>query len=277
MPEFTGRLRTPRLPSAPSSPVVGEMYFDTGTNVLYWWNGTTWISASGAGADLIYNGDFPANTPYTDGDVVIYNGIAYMCVTPTAAAPVAWPGGPTPAPTPKPAYGTTLPASPIDGQEAVLVDSITNPTYQWRFRYNAGSSSAYKWEFIGGTSAMSGVTAAEGTSSGSYVALTTAGPSFTVPRAGDYEVAFGSIIQCNQDALSQGNHSFDVAAVSVASDSWSAQFVTNRALDRASVTFEGRFYNIGSGGALVSKYKSGTTNSHTFSNRWMRVIPLRVS
>ena len=42
-------------------------------------------------------------------------------------------------------YGTTLPASPVDGQEAILVDSVTNPTYQWRFRYNAGSTSAYKW------------------------------------------------------------------------------------------------------------------------------------
>jgi hypothetical protein len=51
----------------------------------------------------------------------------------------------------KPNYGTTLPAGPVDGQEAILVDSLTNPTYQWRFRYNAGSALAYKWEFIGGT------------------------------------------------------------------------------------------------------------------------------
>jgi len=48
-------------------------------------------------------------------------------------------------------YGTTLPGSPVDGQEAILVDSTTNPTWAWRFRYNAGSSSAYKWEYIGGT------------------------------------------------------------------------------------------------------------------------------
>ena len=47
-------------------------------------------------------------------------------------------------------YGTTFPVSPADGQEAILVDSVTNPSYQWRFRYNAGSSSPYKWEFVGG-------------------------------------------------------------------------------------------------------------------------------
>ena len=45
-----------------------------------------------AGADLVYNGDFPTSTPYTDGDVVVYNGIAYLCVRPTSAAPTPWPG-----------------------------------------------------------------------------------------------------------------------------------------------------------------------------------------
>lgn len=47
MPEFPGRLRTPRLASAPSSPALGEMYFDTTTNKLFWWNGTSWIEATG--------------------------------------------------------------------------------------------------------------------------------------------------------------------------------------------------------------------------------------
>ena len=47
MPEVVGRLRTPRLSAAPASPVVGEMYYDTGTNVLYYWNGTTWLPARG--------------------------------------------------------------------------------------------------------------------------------------------------------------------------------------------------------------------------------------
>ena len=49
-----------------------------------------------------------------------------------------------------PTYGTTLPASPADGQQAIYVDSTTSPTYQWLFRYNAGSSQTDKWEFVGG-------------------------------------------------------------------------------------------------------------------------------
>lgn len=35
------------LGSAPSSPVAGQLYFDTGDNTLYFYNGSTWVSASG--------------------------------------------------------------------------------------------------------------------------------------------------------------------------------------------------------------------------------------
>lgn len=47
MPEILGRLRPPRLAgSAPATPAKGEMYMDTTTNILYWWNGTVWVSSS---------------------------------------------------------------------------------------------------------------------------------------------------------------------------------------------------------------------------------------
>lgn len=44
MPEFPGRLRPPRLASAPSSPAEGETYYDTVAKLLYYWNGTTWTA-----------------------------------------------------------------------------------------------------------------------------------------------------------------------------------------------------------------------------------------
>jgi hypothetical protein len=51
--------------------------------VPLWSIGTTAI-------DLRYTGAWGAGT-YTDGDVVLYNGVAYLCVRTTTAAPAAWP------------------------------------------------------------------------------------------------------------------------------------------------------------------------------------------
>lgn len=45
MPDFPGRLKTPRLGTAPSSPTVGELWYDTALNLLKWWNGTVWVAA----------------------------------------------------------------------------------------------------------------------------------------------------------------------------------------------------------------------------------------
>jgi len=89
-----------------------------------------------------------------------------------------------------PTYATTLPASPVDGQEAILVDSVTNPWYAWRLRYNAGSTSPYKWEYVGGTPWMGaayGGTWQQFSGNSTFVG---ASPNFTTPRAGDYWLAF---------------------------------------------------------------------------------------
>jgi hypothetical protein len=41
-------VRIQNLAGAPSSPVKGQAYYDTGTDTLYWFNGTVWKSADGS-------------------------------------------------------------------------------------------------------------------------------------------------------------------------------------------------------------------------------------
>jgi len=136
MPEILGTLKPPRLASAPGSPALGQLYYDTGTNILMWWNGTAWIPAR-------------------------------------ASAP---------------APATTLPGSPIDGQQAIFVDSTTTPTYVWLFQW---SSTASKWFFIGG-SQFGTVISASATlaNQATYADLPGGSPTLTCPKTGVYNIDF---------------------------------------------------------------------------------------
>lgn len=96
------------------------------------------------------------------------------------------------------AYGTSLPGSPVDGREAVLVDSVTNPSYQWRFRWNAGSSSAYKWEYVGGGSLAVQYLSNQTPSAATWTGML---PNLTVPRAGEYQYSYSGT--CNAVAAYQ--------------------------------------------------------------------------
>lgn len=72
MPEFLGRLRTPRLSSAPTSPVVGELYFDTITLILYYWDGSAWVSTKSS-SGTIYDSDFVGTVKAFSGSTVPTN------------------------------------------------------------------------------------------------------------------------------------------------------------------------------------------------------------
>jgi len=44
MPKITGTLILPMLASAPASPQAGQVYYDTTTNMINFYNGTAWIA-----------------------------------------------------------------------------------------------------------------------------------------------------------------------------------------------------------------------------------------
>jgi len=176
-------------------------------------------------------------------------------------------------------YGTTLPGSPVDGQEAILVDSTTSPSYQWRFRYNSSNSTAYKWEFVGGAAALNEVTASEVRLGGgtTYADITTAGPQLTAPRAGVYDVAIGAAMY-NDAGGGPAYMSYQIGATAaVDADALYA-------LQPNGVTVAGQWNlsrvrrkTLASGDALVAKYKVATTGNGAYANRWMTLIPVRVS
>jgi len=76
------------------------------------------------------------------------------------------------------------PASPADGDIWIAL-AAGGAGENWQFRYNAGSASAYKWEYIGGPPVVSYVATEESTTSGGFVEPTTP-QRLTATRAGDY-------------------------------------------------------------------------------------------
>lgn len=172
-------------------------------------------------------------------------------------------------------YATSLPGSPSDGQEAVLVDSVTNPSYQWRFRFNAGSTSAYKWEFIGGSDAHVVVGADETTTTtGAWLELTTVGPLVTLPRAGDYEAIGGANTYHSAAAT--------VTYFGITNGTTTPPFAAatyNTAVNAVipSGTSSYRFTGLAANSDIRCRYYNGTAGTAHWTNRWLRVHPVRVS
>lgn len=86
-------------------------------------------------------------------------------------------------------WGLNFPASPSDGDIHYLVNSVASPLYVWQMRYNAGSSSAYKWEFVGGSPWAANVGSSDAIGVASAWVWAPGGPSLAAPKAGDYDVS----------------------------------------------------------------------------------------
>jgi hypothetical protein len=229
------------------------------------------------GASLAFLGDWAAGT-YQDGDVAVRNGIAFMCVGgPTAVAPdeTLWGLASTIA-----SIGTTLPASPVDGQEAILVDSLTAPTYSWRFRYVAAITGTKKWLFIGGAPATASVSPDESTASGfpTWVDLATVGPSIVVPRAGDYLCRYG----CNGSNTVTGSgwlinaRSTNVVEQDIGIGGvWAQPLGAAAGLVAASKQVV--LPSVVAGDTIKMRYAALTSGTAHFDRRYLEVQPVRVA
>lgn len=172
--------------------------------------------------------------------------------------------------------GTSLPGSPANGDEYILVDSLTAPTYAWRFRYVSGISDAYKWVFIGGADMLAINDAQQNVSgaSGTWLDAPTAGPGMTIPRAGIYRVRGGAKIGYSGGVWGGGYFGFfnGSAVTEMASAQHAANegYMTNNHSERQ--------ITIGAGAAVKLMYMfTGSPGPMTVAFRRLSIEPVRVS
>jgi len=75
-------IRGHQLGTAPSSPVTGQLYYNTADNTLYWWDGTTWVSARGGASAT------PPATTTTQGTIQLAGDLTGTATSPQIAAGV---------------------------------------------------------------------------------------------------------------------------------------------------------------------------------------------
>jgi len=179
---------------------------------------------------------------------------------------------------PTPPLVTSLPASPVDGQEVYFQADATNGIV-WRLRYNAGSSSAYKWEFVGGSPLFAEVATEETTASTTYVALATAGPTLTLPRAGDYDVEIGCRLysSVNNTGALMGYDIGATGAVDADAVSYYAAATLGGGATATGNYARARRKTGLTAVALTAKYRATSAITVAIGSRWMRVTPVRVS
>lgn len=172
------------------------------------------------------------------------------------------------------ALAAAPPATPFDGQ---IWQTSPTAGVVWTFRYNAGSASAYKWEFVGGAPLVSVVAAKEAYASAAYAALPTPGPNITPPRSGDYLLGLGATILNNAAAAATGMMSYGTASVgAVDADAIEAGFSATLSVGGSYSAVQSKPGLVGAT-ALLAQYKSVGATSIFFSKRFIWLAPVRVS
>lgn len=162
---------------------------------------------------------------------------------------------------------TSLPGSPSNGDEVILVDSLTAPTYAWRLIYLSGISDANKWLFIGGVPLLSEVTGAIGQGGGSGQGDLSGGPSVSIPRAGVYDIEFGAHMGMNN-----GN-AITYLVVNGVTISQQAESTSGS----GSAWSLARYTAASAGLVAKLQYSNAASSSATFEQRKIVIRPVRIA
>lgn len=173
-----------------------------------------------------------------------------------------------------PTLVTSLPSSPVDGQEIYLqTSSMALDGVRWHLAYREASLSPYKWEFVGGGSLRSWAQTQVSTSGTTYVDLS-GGPSLTIPVAGDYIFTF-SVQQWANTALDSARAALKIGSTATTDDE-SAPTVSSTAgaFHNPSRTM---MRNVQTAGSVCKlQYRGSSANSVEFMRRELLAYPVRV-
>jgi len=166
------------------------------------------------------------------------------------------------------------PGAPSDG-DIWIATNVDGNGARWQFQYNAGSASAFKWEFIGGFPQSIGPAGSITTSSAAPVDLT-GGPSLTLARAGDYMVEFG-VNATSQVAGANNMTTFlNVAGVNQ-SQANGLNMVATAQFQGGQQSTEIVVPGVAAATTLKLQVESQNSLSTTFQGGWIKATPRRIS
>lgn len=139
---------------------------------------------------------------------------------------------------------------------------------EWHLAYESGEAT-YKWRFLGGPPLYSTVSAVETTTSSTYTALATAGPSIALPRAGDYDVETG-FLRIGGTAGHEMHMSYDIGGTGAADADRVA------AVSVPTSVFRGNRKTALTAVTLTAKYRTAAGQTGGAADRTMAVRPVRL-
>lgn len=173
---------------------------------------------------------------------------------------------------------TTLPASPVEGQEVLYIADDAN-SILWHLKYRGAASGLSKWESVGAAPPLyATIDSADpfspsGSNAWQNAINSVTGPDVIVPLAGVYGLWEGAVIGAAIDGQAA-----QVGASLASVDPTSPFSITNGNTRGAGVSrYSAPTTRLAAGNRIRMMYRdaasSGTT---TFSKRWLAVIPIRV-
>lgn len=162
------------------------------------------------------------------------------------------------------------PAGPGDGDIWIAKSSGANGE-RWQFQYNAGSASAFKWEFIGGSVVGLRRFSPDAFAGGALTNDAFLG-SLTIPRAGEYRIqayVYGILTASGNQTFSLAFSVNGVPSAAIAQHVGSASWAFTISYDYRQA--------FAANDTLTNAYASNGAGNYTISSRWIGITPVRIS